>query len=353
MSFSTSRRSECIFARRLLPSLCLLVATWLLCSPVAAENRTSAETFLQRQRGLTRIKNSNVWALADEIQLRRRLGQLDRLKQTVQTTEKYLQRRIDENGRLWKRRVQVEAAVRQAARFPSDDPQRRLLKVQVNALRKQAYQPDRLGGAPDVQSRLIDLTRSRNTLLLSVAWIRRTEPKLQTSYARLKDDRQVAAALAQLGSGNRLGPVKKYTSDMKRLAQYESLAGAAHVPLYRQSGRLRIGAILNRQTPITFTWRTSSGPTLLTATALESAGFQVPRDAQRATLTVGKGRRLAVRRITIPYLQLGKHSLRNVPALALPPEGEDLGATIGRDAFVDFQITVQPQQFRLVIEPVE
>jgi hypothetical protein len=120
------------------------------------------------------------------------------------------------------------------------------------------------------------------------------------------------------------------------------------VPLYRDQGALRVAGLINR-TPVTFTWKESSEPTMVTASVIEAAGLVVPDSAPEMAHPLGDGRVLKVRKFTIPYVRFGKQVLRDVPALALPPEGENLGTQIGVSAFSGVSPRAEPERFRLVI----
>ena len=60
-----------------------------------------------------------------------------------------------------------------------------------------------------------------------------------------------------------------------------------------------------------------------------SHGIEVTPESPRVRVTVGRGRSVLARQVTIPYLRLGRHVVRDVPALLLPPEHEDAGSQIG------------------------
>ncbi len=166
----------------------------------------------------------------------------------------------------------------------------------------------------------------------------------------LAEDREVASAIKQLGEGHELGSGKDYDSEpfLRRMAQYEKQVFTDELPLYRAGGELRVAGFINR-TPVTFTWHDTSEPTMLTASVIEATGLKIPADAPRMDRRMADGRTLAVRRFEIPYLRFGRHVLTNVPALALPPEGENFGVQIGPTAFEGHSPSAEPETFRLVI----
>jgi hypothetical protein len=129
------------------------------------------------------------------------------------------------------------------------------------------------------------------------------------------------------------------------------LAATDWLPVYRQSQRVRFGGLLADQVPVTFSWQDSSEPTLLAASMVEAAGLTIADDAQTVSVTVA-GRRRTARRILVPSMRFGAILLTDVPALVLSPADEDLGASIGPEAFAGYQVEVEPERLRLVIRPL-
>ncbi len=93
---------------------------------------------------------------------------------------------------------------------------------------------------------------------LALLWIRAQTPKLAEEYARLAKLPDVAAALKQLGN-EKLGPLKNYGLEVKRLAEYDKLVFTDWLPVYQQAGQTRFSAILGEQAPVTFTWSEETG----------------------------------------------------------------------------------------------
>jgi hypothetical protein len=318
-----------------------------------ADDRRPPDVFLRDDMGLVRFGRANEWIQRRELSLRTRIDELPKLKENIQANERQLVERIEQNRQLWQVRRQTELRLKQlAATRSTSDPQRQQLEQQIATLRTQAVPPDELGGMPDVQSRLVDLTSDRNRLTLSIVWVRETAPVIVDEYARLRADDRVTAALRKLGGNHTLGSGKSLDAELKQLAQYEPLLNSPSLPMYRQSGLPRVGAIINDRTPVTFTWRDSSEPATVTRSMLEAAGIKLPDDASRVEQTFGN-RRLTTRQVTIPYLRFGRCVLRDVDAFVLPPEGEDLGAQIGPAAFTGYSVKAEPEWLRLTIKPIE
>lgn len=319
----------------------------ILASSMSVRAAERAEAYLA-EKGLQRIGKSNVWGFRDEERLRRRIERLAKRKQAMGRIEIYLAQRVAQNRRDWAALQQVEAAMRQLpSSLPANAPQRKQLQQQEQLLRSRSVAPNQLGGVADVQAQLIQLTNHRNEIALCWLSARSLLPQLAERYRTLPD--AVDQAIGELGGNHRLGPVVAFEKDLATLAEYESLAFNSTLPLYRQSGQLRIGGIINDETPVTFTWEDSREHTVITSNIAESAGLEVRNDAPRAVLAFGR-RKLPATRMTIDYLRFGEHVLSNVVVYVLPPEGEDLGARIGRNAFADLQVEARPTALQFTIK---
>ena len=310
-----------------------------------------AEVLLQREKGLTRIAGGNVWLSTAELRLRDHVGRLPDLERNTLTLRRALDERIQNNAKLWetnRRRIQ---SLRQAmSATDTDDPKRTQIETQIKELESQAVEPRRLPAEANVRLRLIEMTNLRTQLGLSVIAIRRLKPEMEAEYKRLAGDSELTSALGQLGPSHRLGPMNNgYATEIRRLIEYERVAFTDWSPGYIQSGKVRVGGILNERTPVAFTGKESSDPTVLAASVVEAAGLGVADSAEVVVIPFGRSRRLATRRLVVPTIRFGSHVLKTVPAYVLPPEGEDLGSRIGPEAFGERRATVEPELLRLVI----
>jgi hypothetical protein len=309
--------------------------------------------FLRRERDLRKISAGNVWLVPAEWRLQSLLGDLDRMQRDIPGLQRGLEESAGQNRLIWETNRQLIDSLRRAlSESETDDPKKRKIEQQIRELEKQAVEPRELFAVPDVQRRLIELTNLRLRLMLSVIQIRHLHRELTEAYAHLAEDQAVTDALRRLGADHRTGPLQQgYRTQLKRLEQFERLAATDWLPVYRQSQRIRFGGLLADRVPVNFSWQDSSEPTLVTASMVEAAGLQIPEDAQSVPITVA-GRRLTARRIQIPTMRFGAILLTDVPALVLPPAAEDLGASIGPEAFSGHQVELQPDRLRLVIRPL-
>jgi type II secretory pathway component PulM len=316
-----------------------------------AQATRDPQGFLRREMGLTKIAGGNVWVTDAEIRLREHLRGLDGTRRRILYLQKALDERIQKNRILWETNSRrIESLRKTLSSSKLDAAERKRTEEQIKELKAQAVKPGLLPAAPDVRTRVIELSNLRHRLTLSVIAIRRLKPQMDADYERLAQDEDVAAALSRLGGSHQLGPMMGgYVNHIRRLDEYEQVVFTAWSPLYIQSGRIRLGAILNEQTPVTFSWQTSAEPTVLTAAMVEAAQLTMPDSAETIQMAFGR-RRLTVRRIIVPTVRFGGLVLRDVPAYVLPPEGEHLGARIGSEGLAECQVAVEPERLRLVIQ---
>lgn len=329
-------------------SIALLISVYAVA--IGGES-TDPKVFLQQKKGLTQIAGGNVWLSRSEVRLREHVRRLDDLKRQILNLQSSLEERCQNNLVLWetnRRRIQT---LRQGlASLNTDDPKKKQIERQIKELETQAVEPHRLPAEPDARMRLSELTNLRNRLGLSVIAICDLRTAMDSEYKQLSSDQDVTAALSQLGELHRLGPANNgYATEIRQLAEYERIAFTNRLPLYVQSGKTRVGAILNERTPVTFTWQTSNDPAVLTATMAESAGVDVTGATEVFEMPFGRTRRLSTRRVVVESIRFGEHVLHDVTAYVLPPEGEDLGARIGLDAFGETPVAVEFERLRLVI----
>ena len=347
---STIRKRPNIRAGRvgLIVVVCLFAPTSIALTSIAngAERPSLAEQFLREQRGLVPIGRGQVWISDLERRVRRRLGQMQKLETHIRSAQRALGERVDQNRRLWlAQRARVQRIQQTLRGLSSSDRLRARLESELRVLRAQASPPEQLGGQRDVQTRLIRLINDRNALAISLFWIRRGDQRLRAQYDQLADDFEVRDALETLGGQHQLGPDKDYTKQTRKFEPFVLTDGG---PLYRQSGRLRFCLLADDRTPLTFSWRDDTGPTLVPLSMLERMGLTIPTDAPRVEHRVGS-RRFMTWRVSLPPLRLGRYVLRGVEAYVLPSEGEDLGAMLGRAAFGDTTVRVEPDQLRIAL----
>jgi len=321
-------------------------------------NRTKAEKLL-RSRGLRRL--GKIWITEREERLRTQLARVDAAHRRYRKAEKALDESLQANAADHARLLILQ---RQIEQLKQARPKGNSIKLQqyktklaqaeqvVALLRSRCLPPQRLGGVGLTRQAAGEMVAARMSLVVLLAKIRQHVGLLNEDYRPLRGDSSVTEALASAGAQQRLGPARDYAGDLKPVAKLERVLGAADLPFYRQGGRLRVSVLVNHRTPATMTLLESGGQTLIPASLLQAAGIDIPADAPRVVFPVG-GRMLQARRVRIDYLQVGSAVLRDVEALALPPEGEDLGAQLAPRALSGYKVKLDALRLRLHFESID
>ncbi len=343
------------FALRLAFGACL--TPLLLCASTAPTlaNNAAARDVLTKQHGL--LERQGRWVLPLELELRRDFASLSGLRKELQHTkiesDASLTTMLQQNARIEVRIAEISARLRAPpATNNLGALQRRLLnerlirdRADLEALQRAWIDPMRLAGHDVLKRQAVRLTNQRNALATTILKIHEQRVVLIDRYATLAQDRQVRTALENLGGAQQLGPLTDYQA---KLAEYERDVFTRELPLYRDNDDLRVSGLIGR-TPVTFSWRESSEPTMLTASVIEATGLEVPEDAAKVQVRLPDGREITVREFEVPYMRFGNQLLRSVKAYALPPEAENAGTQIGASAFEGLAPKAEPQRLRLVL----
>jgi predicted aspartyl protease len=294
--------------------------------------------------GLKLTAMGEVWVVPEEIELRRHAESLERLEREYYQAKAQVEEHIKANDaaaktwsdaktKLEKTRTSLnDEAIVGAERRKLEETARQQEK-EVRDLRARWRDENQLGEHPPVRAAVVRLVAVRNALTLSVLAIRRLEPMLPPRYGPLRINPAVRTALAALGERHRLGPARDYQADLKRLPQVQRIVFSNEVPVFREDRHFRVSLLVNDQTPAVFSIRHSTGPTVIPASLATAAGIKIDTRAPTSTYIADAQRRFTVHAVTIPRMRLAGAVLENVSALVLPPEGEDLGAKLGQNAY--------------------
>jgi hypothetical protein len=335
-------------ARHACAALVLLMLT--ATSLAVDEDPRSAAAELHTKHGLVKT-TGRVWGLPLETQLLARLKRLPDLRERILTTTREIEEAIVRNELAWQQAAPaLEELRKQLAELSTGDPQRSLVSDQLERLQASVVHPAQLAGRGPVRTELIRLAQNRCTLILDLVWIRHTATELADRYQQLAAEGEVMRLIEQTGKQCRLGPLRNYAAEVRRLNDYEKLASAPNAPIYLQNGQARVTVAVNDATCVTFTWSDDSDAvTFLPASALEAAGIEIPGDAPREMLRIGN-RRIEARQIVLPSLRLGSCHAKSVAAYVLPPEAEDLGAQLTPLAISPCRTRLELTKARLATE---
>jgi hypothetical protein len=310
---------------------------------------------------LTRAKLTPIgefWLIADEVELLRHLEALDPLERQHQQAKAQVDEHIQSNdaaAKIWSdakskldktRNSLKDASIVGAERRKLEETARQQEK-ELRELRLRWRDENQFGEHPPVRTAVVRVITIRNALALSLLAIRRLEGELPKKYAPLRINPAIRTALSAMGERHRLGPARDYQADMKRVAAAERLAFSDEIPVYREDRHFRVSLIVNDQTPAVFSIRHSTGPTVIPASLAAAAGIKLDDEARTTTYQVDSDRRLSVHKVKIPMMRLAGVQLKDVEALVLPPEGEDLGAKLGHNAYNHLVLRVDGRRLAL------
>jgi hypothetical protein len=304
--------------------------------------------------GLVR-QGGSLWVLPAERRLRSQLNDLPTLRDAITVLDREVAERARQNREIYESSQPTIESLKQAiARLPANDAKRRPLERQLAAEQARSTPPDRLAGRRDVRNLLVQLSQQRTTLTLRLLSARRTIPELRAEYGRLAMDEGIAQALAELGTGNRLGPARPLEPELRRLVESETIAFTPYVPIWLQSGRFRLTAIIDERQPLTLSWNEYPGQGLiLTASAAQALDVRPSAKEESRDLDIEKGRKVRATRATVSSLRLAQAMVEDVPAWVLAPEGEDLGSQIDSTALEGYVARCEPAALRFTLQPRE
>lgn len=318
---------------------------------------TQGRSFLLA-RGFSPV--GNIWITRREARLKRIADSLEALERRHQQAIVKASEALSANEAIRLRLARAEAAERAKKGLPDlpkEEPSAGaeiLKKTSTSSPAKLNSQlPDvtGLGEQTPLQQTLVELVNARTAVQLAVLTIRREAVTMETDYTSLKSDREVRAALKQVNSNARLGPARNYQRDLARIDVLAAGAFKNDVPGYFESGQFRVSAIANETQSVTFNFQLKNGPLLLTASAAQRLGLtskdfaESPREVEIAS------RRVIASPTRLASLRLGAATIKDVPALVLPPEAEDLGSQLSPAALKGYQMDFQPRRMAILLAP--
>lgn len=331
------------------------IALFLVSLPIAvsfaAAQQDSPKSILATEK-LQEIAHG-IWGLEEELRLQEIAAELPKLREQLIVIERRLSVQVQTNRQLWQQQgttiLGLEASL---AKLPSSDPKRLELASQIKLLRSQTIEPDKLPRVPAVQQQIIEFTELRQAISLALLESSAHLTMLSTRYEELSQNPAVSDALAQQSANAKLGPIRPLESHRKRLSDYEKLVFTAAVPIYLQSGRLRVGAIIDERLPVTFTYQQGSGDqaTLITSSIAEAAGAMLDQNTAAMKIEVAPKRTALVREATLTSLRIGRLQLSQVRVLVLPPECEDLGCILSRATLTGHSVKIERDLLRMTID---
>ncbi len=343
--------------RRLLLGVVAVVALALLsASALAAKPITVLEA-----RGLTRV--GRVWCIPDELELRDKLAELDRLLKRFHEARQNVEQLLEQNQAWGAQLPQVEKAEKKTRELLTaakpGSPQAKKLEIELkneiaalDLLRRGYSPPVKLGSSPPLKPALIELATARAELTIKYLAMQNFPQAYGERYERLRQDPAITAALAALPE-DQLGPARQIQDKRRAIDRIDSEILNDALPLYREGTTFRLTAIVDDRQPLTFGVAGDNDPTVIPQNLAEAAGLSADETAPRRKLRVAPNRDELVQEVKITKLRFGRNVVANVTAFILPPEAADLGPRIGSKSLPGYRVKIDPARLQLSIEGVK
>jgi predicted nucleic acid-binding Zn-ribbon protein len=310
---------------------------------------------------LTRV--GHVWCIPDELALRDKLSELDRLIKRFHDARQVVEKLLEQNQAAaveLPQVVKLEKSIRdQLTAAKAGTPQFKKLESDLqnaafalDQLHHIYSPPERLGSAPPLKPALVELATARAELTIKYVALQNTPSDFSERYDHLRQDATIAAALAELKE-DQLGPSKQIQDKRKAIERIEPEILNDALPLYREGTTYRLTAIVDDHVPLTFGIGGAGDPTIIPQNIAEAVGVAATETSPRLKLRVAPNRDELVQEVKIAKLRFGRNVVTGVTAYILPPEAADLGARIGAKALPGYRVKINAERLQLVIEGVK
>ncbi|MCA9100431.1 MAG: retroviral-like aspartic protease family protein, partial [Planctomycetales bacterium] len=285
------------------------------------------------------VQQGSHWVTADEARLAADLTDLRRLDRQHRQTAATLKRELQQAGQLRDRVVTAREEVDRlnalldggtlsGSRYNAvvDEVNRRadFINQHVSLLAS----PLGVVIEPNVAQAARQLVEQYGALSAALAHGRYTLETLEDSYAALAEDSQVAAALEQIDNGRpgdaRLGPLRDYAGDARRLERMAATLWTAEIPLAVLDNRSLLPVVVEERVFGTFAVSSDQGISIVSSALAEAAGIDVERSVPPVKLQAFGVGEHELYPATIPRIRLGGHTVENVRVLVLPADAEEM-----------------------------
>ena len=289
------------------------------------------------------VRQGNLWVLGDEASWLAQVAHLRPLEKSASSAEQQYHAALAANEQRFAELEQLRKQVRELQRLAAsaDVSQRTKLQladqVRVNqelirGLEREVADPREADRSTSVRKSLVEWIDRRAALAEALLADRSQATSLALRYAELASDPGILVALGDTATRRRLGPSRTFEVQTAALDKLSAALFSETLPVYREHGLWRVNVLLEERAARTLNFSPEGAEHLLAASLLEAAEIKVDPQAPEVTIQTSGGRAVRGRRIELAKLRIGNLVLTKVPAIALPPEGEDLGSVLGGKA---------------------
>ncbi|MBX9791170.1 MAG: retropepsin-like domain-containing protein [Pirellulales bacterium] len=327
----------------------------------AATSLANAEDFA-RLAATGLLRQGNLWVLKEESDWLARIARLRPLeKSALSAQQKYAAELLHNErrfGELEQLRRQVQELQRLAAGTEVSKGTKARLADQIRAnqqliatLEKEVADPREADRSPSVRQALIDWIDRRAELAEALLADRGLAASLAARYAELQRDPGVLAALGDVAARRRLGPSRTFELQAAALDKLATNLFSQPLPVYRQHGIWHVNVVLEERAARTLNFSPNGTEHFLAASLLESAGISVDPHAPDILIQSSGGRTVCGKRIVLANLRIGNVVFTKVAAVALPPEGEDLGSVLAGKQLAGHRLDIDPARLEAHLTP--
>jgi hypothetical protein len=303
------------------------------------------------------VRQGNLWVLGEEASWLAHVAYLRPLEKSAASAEQQFQAALAANVQRFAELEQLRKQVRELQRLASSSDVSQRTKLQladqvrvnqelIRELEREVSEPREADLASGVRKSLINWIDRRAALAEALLTDRSQAMVLAMRYAELASDPGILVALGDTTTRRRLGPSRTFEIQMAALDKLSAALFSDVFPVYRDHGLWRVNVVLEERAARTFNFSPQGTEHFLAASLLESAGITVAPQAPEITIQTSGGRAVRGRRIELAKLRIGNRVLTKVPAIALSPEGEDLGSVLGGKALAGNRLEIDPARLQ-------
>ena len=297
------------------------------------------------------VRQGNLWVLEEEANWLAHVANLRPLEKSAASAEQQFLAALAANEQRFAELEQLRKQVRELQRLAASSDVSRRTKLQlaeqvrvnqelIRGLEREVADPREADRAATVRKSLIEWIDRRATLAEALLADRSQAKSLAQRYAALASDPGILVALGDTATRRRLGPSRTFEIQAASLDKLSAALFSDIFPVYRDHGLWRVNVVLEERAARTLNFSPEGTEHLLTASLLEAAEIKVDPQAPEITIQTSGGRAVRGRRIELAKLRIGNRVLTKVPAIALSPEGEDLGSVLGGKALADYRLEI-------------
>jgi len=227
---------------------------------------------------------------------------------------------------------------------------------QLNSLQEQNKDQDQ---DPKLQLNA-EVGQSREKYMQAVLDLRKSVDDITGKYNELAKNPEVTKALDTLSasskSKHKLGPSKALNEAIKLLTRAEGTVQSETISLHKENGVFHVmTTVMNgkKKEPVRMVFDTGAGLTTISSKLADSLGLKAKPTDEPITLKIADGSEIKGRKLTVPFIRLGKFTIANVECAVMPAEKLDVDPLLGQTFFKHFKVEFSPEVGKLSLKKLD